>query len=49
MLRHLIEELKFSEIGRLLHMREATAKTYFHRALPLLRTALEEPFCVLVK
>jgi RNA polymerase sigma factor (sigma-70 family) len=41
-------QLSFSEIGRLLHMREATAKTYFHRALPLLRTALEVPFCVLV-
>jgi RNA polymerase sigma-70 factor, ECF subfamily len=33
-------QLSFSEIGRTLRMPEATAKTYFQRARPLLRTAL---------
>lgn len=33
-------QLSFSEIGRMLHMPEATAKTYFQRAKPLLRSAL---------
>ncbi len=33
-------QLSFSEIGRTLSMPEATAKTYFQRARPLLRTAM---------
>ncbi|HET9919660.1 MAG TPA: RNA polymerase sigma factor, partial [Ktedonobacteraceae bacterium] len=33
-------QLSFSEIGRTLNMPEATAKTYFQRAKPLLRNAL---------
>jgi RNA polymerase sigma factor (sigma-70 family) len=33
-------QLSFSEIGQTLHMPEATAKTYFQRAKPLLRAAL---------
>ncbi len=33
-------QLSFSEIGKTLHMPEATAKTYFQRARPLLRAAL---------
>ena len=33
-------QLTFSEIGKTLNMPEATAKTYFQRARPLLRTAL---------
>src|SRR5713101_7914119 len=33
-------QLSFSEIGKALKMPEATAKTYFQRAKPLLRTAL---------
>lgn len=33
-------QLSFSEIGRTLSMPEATAKTYFQRARPLLRAAL---------
>ncbi len=33
-------QLSFSEIGKTLNMPEATAKTYFQRARPLLRTAL---------
>jgi RNA polymerase sigma factor (sigma-70 family) len=33
-------QLSFSEIGQTLKMPEATAKTYFQRAKPLLRTAL---------
>ena len=33
-------QLSFSEIGQALNMPEATAKTYFQRAKPLLRTAL---------
>jgi len=35
-------QLSFSEIGQSLQMPEATAKTYFQRAKPLLRTALKE-------
>ncbi|SRR5258708_6373606 len=34
-------QLTFSEIGARLHMPEATAKTYFQRAKPLLRQALQ--------
>ena len=33
-------QLSFAEIGRTLHMPEATAKTYFHRAKVLLRKIL---------
>src|SRR5437660_5801710 len=33
-------QLSFSEIGHVLNMPEATAKTYFQRAKPLLRTTL---------
>ncbi len=33
-------QLSFAEIGKTLHMPEATAKTYFQRARPLLRTAM---------
>src|SRR2546428_3331546 len=33
-------DLSFAEIGRLLKMPETTAKTYFHRACPLLGAAL---------
>lgn len=33
-------QLSFSEIGQMLNMPEATAKTYFQRAKPLLRIAL---------
>ena len=33
-------QLSFSEIGKTLNMPEATAKTYFQRARPLLRTAM---------
>ena len=33
-------QLSFSEIGKALNMPEATAKTYFQRARPLLRAAL---------
>lgn len=33
-------QLSFSEIGKTLSMPEATAKTYFQRARPLLRTAM---------
>jgi len=35
-------QLSFSEIGQALQMPEATAKTYFQRAKPLLRTMLSE-------
>jgi RNA polymerase sigma factor (sigma-70 family) len=35
-------QLSFSEIGQALQMPEATAKTYFQRAKPLLRTSLKE-------
>ncbi len=33
-------QLSFAEIGQVLRMPEATAKTYFHRAKQLLRTTL---------
>lgn len=35
-------QLSFSEIGKTLNMPEATAKTYFQRARPLLRAALAD-------
>ena len=35
-------QLSFSEIGQALQMPEATAKTYFQRAKPLLRASLKE-------
>jgi RNA polymerase sigma factor (sigma-70 family) len=35
-----VAQLSFSEIGRTLHMPEATAKTYFYRAKPLLQALL---------
>src|SRR5579875_2438359 len=35
-----ISQLSFAEIGQMLNMPEATAKTYFQRAKPLLRAAL---------
>jgi len=35
-----VGQLSFPEIGQTLNMPVATAKTYFHRAKPLLRTAL---------
>jgi len=35
-------QLSFSEIGKVLNMPEATAKTYFQRARPLLRASLAE-------
>jgi RNA polymerase sigma factor (sigma-70 family) len=35
-------QLSFSEIGQALNMPEATAKTYFQRAKPLLRAALSK-------
>ncbi len=35
-----LAQLSFSEIGKTLHMPEATAKTYFHRAKVLLRKNL---------
>lgn len=37
-------QLSFSEIGRVLQMPEATAKTYFQRAKPLLRATLKESY-----
>jgi len=37
-------QLSFSEIGRALQMPEATAKTYFQRAKPLLRATLQQQF-----
>lgn len=36
------QELSFGEIGRILNMPENTAKTYFQRARPLLRSALQQ-------
>jgi len=33
-------QLSYAEIGRLLHMQEATVKTYFQRAKPLLKVGL---------
>ncbi|GCE05830.1 RNA polymerase sigma factor [Dictyobacter aurantiacus] len=41
MLRY-TQELSFGEIARLLNMPENTAKTYFQRARPLLRSALQQ-------
>jgi len=35
-----VSQLSFSEIGKTLNMPEATAKTYFQRSRPLLRTAM---------
>ena len=35
-------QFSFSEIGRILQMPEATAKTYFQRAKPLLRAVLKQ-------
>jgi DNA-directed RNA polymerase specialized sigma24 family protein len=35
-----IAQLSFAEIGQVLQMPEATAKTYFQRAKPLLRATL---------
>ncbi len=40
-------QLSFCEIGQTLNMPEATAKTYFQRAKPLLRTALKTQLQVL--
>lgn len=40
-------QLSFSEIGQTLNMPEATAKTYFQRAKPLLRAALMKQVQVL--
>ncbi len=37
-------QLSFAEIGQVLRMPEATAKTYFHRAKLLLRTTLRAQF-----
>jgi RNA polymerase sigma factor (sigma-70 family) len=37
-------QLTFAEIGKVLQMPEATAKTYFQRAKPLLRAALNAQF-----
>jgi len=37
-----VAQLSFAEIGRSLQMPEATVKTYFQRAKPLLRAALTE-------
>jgi|SwirhisoilCB2_FD_contig_31_2430789_length_746_multi_6_in_0_out_0_1 RNA polymerase sigma-70 factor (ECF subfamily) len=39
------KQLTFSEIGARLHMPEATAKTYFQRAKPLLRQAFQNAEC----
>lgn len=41
-----IGQLSFSEIGAVLHMPEATAKTYFQRSRPLLRAALVFPLSI---
>jgi RNA polymerase sigma factor (sigma-70 family) len=35
-----VSQLSYAEIGRVLHMQEATAKTYFQRVKPLLRNVL---------
>jgi len=42
-----LAQLSFSEIGRTLHMPEATAKTYFHRAKVLLRKTLSSQLSTL--
>ena len=39
-LRYTLQK-SFSEIGQILNIPEATAKTYFHRAKPILRAALQ--------
>lgn len=39
-------QMTFAEIGEVLHMPEATAKTYFQRAKPLLRAALSAQLTV---
>jgi len=39
-LRYTLQK-SFAEIGQILNIPEATAKTYFHRAKPFLRTALQ--------
>jgi len=39
-LLHYVAQLTFLEIGQVLHMPGATAKTYFQRSKPLLRAAL---------
>lgn len=39
---HCIDQLDFTEIAHKLNMPRATAKTYYYRALPRLRTALHE-------
>lgn len=39
---HCIGELDFTEIGHKLNMPRATAKTYYYRALPRLRTVLNQ-------
>lgn len=39
-LLHCFNQLTFAEIGRMLNMPASTAKTYFYRSLPHLRTAL---------
>jgi RNA polymerase sigma factor (sigma-70 family) len=43
-LLHYVAQLTFPEIGHVLQMPEATAKTYFQRSKPLLRAALAEKF-----
>jgi DNA-directed RNA polymerase specialized sigma24 family protein len=40
-------QLSFGEIGQALDMPEATAKTYFQRAKPLLRAALAKQLPVI--
>lgn len=42
-------QLSFAEIGEALHMPEATAKTYFQRAKPQLRTILREYHSTVVR
>lgn len=37
-------QMSFAEIGRTLNMREATAKTYFQRARPVLRSLLSRQY-----
>ena len=39
-LRYMLQK-SYAEIGQILHIPEATAKTYFHRAKPYLRAALQ--------
>jgi RNA polymerase sigma factor (sigma-70 family) len=42
MLLRYVAQLSFSEIGEILSMPESTAKTYFHRAKPLLRKRIAD-------